>query len=382
MKLLHVSDIHFGTRFLNKDPKLRELLIEESYKTFNRLVEYLLKNDVKALLIPGDLFDGEYRSLRAEKYLIKTFNQLKNYGVRVFYSLGNHDSNTTFKNGFLRELPNNVILFNEEKPSSYLLEDQVYIHSCGHQSKNEDRNLVRNFPKAIEGYYNIGLLHCSIVSSVKKGDVYLPTKVEDLKSKNYDYWALGHIHKRSKITGNIYYSGSLYGLNSKETGHKGGLLITLEDNAFSVNFIDLSTINYESIRVDFQETSIKNEYELLEVIKEKLKPWDKKIMLKLVLTGGTKLYTFLTEEIHREELKNEIKRESQVIDVVMDTGGIERTINYKDYIKADNVLGYIEKNINDEAIRMEMLEKYKVDPTEEDFIKELMYMMVGAKNED
>ena len=111
MKLLHVSDIHFGTKFLNKDPQVRGLLIDESYKTFDRVMDYVLNNDVKALLIPGDLFDGEYRSLRAEKYLIDNFEVLKNYGVKVFYSLGNHDSNTTFKNGFLRELPNNVIIF-------------------------------------------------------------------------------------------------------------------------------------------------------------------------------------------------------------------------------------------------------------------------------
>lgn len=382
MKLLHISDIHFGAKFLNKDPKIRQLLIDESYKTFDQVINYVLGNDVKGLLISGDLFDGDYRSLRAEKYLIDTFEMLSSYGIKVFYSLGNHDSNITFKNGFLRELPSNVIIFNEAKPTSYLLEDEVYIHSCGHQSSVENRNLVKKFPSAKEGYYNIGLLHCSIVSNIKDNDLYLPTKVEDLESKNYDYWALGHIHKGSKVGKNIYYSGSLYGLSSKETGNKGGLLINFEDRRCSVKFIDFSTINYETIVIDLQEDSIENEYELLNILDQRLELFKKKIVLKLVLTGETPLYSFLKEAVHREEILSEITRKEKILDVAIDVSEIERTIHYEDYIREDNVLGYIEKSLEDEEFRSKILENYEVDLKDESFVKELMNMMVGASNED
>jgi len=382
MKLLHISDIHFGTKFLNKSSEIRQQLIDESYKTFNRVIDYVLNNEIKALLIPGDLFDGEYRSLRAEKYLIDTFNLLNNYGVKVFYSLGNHDSNITFKNGFLRELSKNVIIFNEENPSSYLLNDEVYIHSCGHQSKIENRNLAKEFPYAIEGYYNIGLLHCSIVSTHKSGDLYLPTRVEDLESKNYNYWALGHIHKREQVSKSIYYSGSLYGLNSKETRNKGGLLINLEGNECSINFIDFSTINYETLLIDLNKESIENEYDLLNLLDHRLTRFNKKIMLKIVLIGETKLFSYLDAVMKREELKNEIIRNEIVIDVAMDISGIERPINYKDYVQEDNVLGYIEESLSKEAFQREIFKKYKVDISNENFVKEIMGMMVGAKNDD
>lgn len=382
MKLLHISDVHFGTKFLNKDAESRRLLIDESYKTFDRVIDYVLNNDVKALLIPGDLFDGEYRSLRAEKYLIDTFERLNNYGIKVFYALGNHDSNITFKNGFLKELPNNVIIFNEEKPTSYLLGDEVYIHSCGHQSSIENRNLVKKFPEAKEGYYNIGLLHCSIVSNVKVSDLYLPTKVEDLEIKNYDYWALGHIHKRAEVGKNIYYSGSLYGLSFKETGNKGGLLINLEDQECTVKFIDFSTINYETIVIDLQGEAIENEYDLLKVLDQKINGFNKKIMLKLVLTGETPLYLFLKDKVHIEELISEIMGKENILDVAIDVTGIEKTIHYEDYIREDNILGYIEKTLRNEEIRSEILEHYAVDLRDKSFVKELMNMMVGASNED
>jgi len=382
MKLLHISDIHFGIKFLNKNQMTRKILIEESYETFDKALKFILDNDIKGLLIAGDLFDGEYRSLRAEKYLIQAFETLKHYGVKVFYCLGNHDSNTTFKNGFLRQLPSNVIIFNDENPSSYLLEDTIYIHSCGHQKKSESRNLVMDFPQYIENYYNVGLLHCSIVSTVTEEGNYLPTRLEDLQGKGYDYWALGHIHKRERVANNIYYSGSLYGLSSKETGNKGALLIDFKNNERIVKFVDLSTVNYETAVIDFEKELIENQYDLLKFIGKKIEPFDKKIMLKLILKGQTKIYNFLTQGISLNELREEVKRDDYIIDVSFDLEGLKRTINYEDYIREDNILGYMQKYLEDEDIRGKLIQKYNLDSIDDKFIKEIMNMMVGETNED
>lgn len=382
MKLLHISDIHFGAKFLNKDKKVREILINESYTTFDNAIKFILNNNIKGLLIAGDMFDGDYRSLRAEKYLIDAFEKLKNYNVKVFYCLGNHDSNITFKNGFLRQLPSNVIIFNEEKPSSYLLEDTVYIHSCGHQTGTEGRNLVSDFPKYIKNYYNVGLLHCSIVSTLTDHENYLPTRIEDLQGKGYDYWALGHIHKRKKVTDNIFYSGSLYGLSSKETGNKGGLIINFDNNETSVEFINLSSINYETVIVDFERELIKDQYELLKYLDKIIESLNKKIMLKLNFLGQTTLYEFFNQAENINELKDEIKRKRKIIDIEFNLDGLKRNINYEDYIRKDNILGYIQKYLENEEFRSQLIEEYNLDTIDEKFTKELMNMMVGAENED
>jgi DNA repair exonuclease SbcCD nuclease subunit len=52
-----------------------------------------------------------------------------------------------------------------------------------------------------------------------------------LEGKGYDYWALGHIHKRCIISEHphIAYSGNTQGRHVRETGAKGCLLVSVED---------------------------------------------------------------------------------------------------------------------------------------------------------
>ena len=47
--------------------------------------------------------------------------------------------------------------------------------------------------------------------------------VKDLYEKQFDYWALGHIHKRTILSEDppIIYPGNIQGRNKKEIGVKG-----------------------------------------------------------------------------------------------------------------------------------------------------------------
>jgi DNA repair exonuclease SbcCD nuclease subunit len=74
------------------------------------------------------------------------------------------------------------------------------------------------------------MLHCNVGSDTGH-DPYAPSALEDLISKNYDYWALGHIHKKTILNEAnplIIYSGNPQGLNPKETGVRGCFLINVE----------------------------------------------------------------------------------------------------------------------------------------------------------
>ena len=59
-------------------------------------------------------------------------------------------------------------------------------------------NLVPSYPKAAPGWFNIGLLHTS-ATGYEGHDRYAPCTLDDLRAKQYDYWALGHIHKRGVL---------------------------------------------------------------------------------------------------------------------------------------------------------------------------------------
>ena len=56
-------------------------------------------------------------------------------------------------------------------------------------------SLLPKYKARVEGCANIGLLHTSLAGSIEH-DVYSPCSLSDLTGYGYDYWGLGHIHKR------------------------------------------------------------------------------------------------------------------------------------------------------------------------------------------
>ena len=53
-------------------------------------------------------------------------------------------------------------------------------------------NLAKDYPAAVPGKFNVGLLHTSLTG--KPGhDTYAPCSEAELREKGYDYWALGHV---------------------------------------------------------------------------------------------------------------------------------------------------------------------------------------------
>nr|MDK8213685.1 DNA repair exonuclease [Enterococcus faecalis] len=61
-------------------------------------------------------------------------------------------------------------------------------------------------------------------------DHYAPFQKSHLQQLAYDYWALGHIHAAQQLSGHtpIVYPGNIQGTHFKETGPKGGVLVSLE----------------------------------------------------------------------------------------------------------------------------------------------------------
>ena len=77
---------------------------------------------------------------------------------------------------------------------------------------------------------NIGLLHTSC-GAQPAHDTYAPSTVRSLTNKAYQYWALGHVHKRERLAGPhpwIVYPGNLQGRHIGEEGPKGCELVTVD----------------------------------------------------------------------------------------------------------------------------------------------------------
>src|SRR5262249_18517428 len=109
---------------------------------------------------------------------------------------------------------------------------QVAISGRSFGSSETRENLVREYPAPVPGYFNIGLLHSSLVDA-EGHDCYAPCSPALLANHGYDYWALGHIHKRRRIQESgpaIISPGNLQGKNVREIGPKGACLVTVGDD--------------------------------------------------------------------------------------------------------------------------------------------------------
>src|SRR5699024_12360777 len=76
--------------------------------------------------------------------------------------------------------------------------------------------------------FHIATLHGSVHGNTLH-DPYTQFSLTDLQTKQFDYWALGHIHERAELatTPPIIYSGNTQGRHSHEQGEKGCNLIEI-----------------------------------------------------------------------------------------------------------------------------------------------------------
>ncbi len=90
-------------------------------------------------------------------------------------------------------------------------------------------------PTLLQGRINIGLLHTAVDGFGGSHERYAPCTVADLAAKNYDYWALGHVHERTEIAQApwIVYPGNLQARHVNEAGSKGATLVTITGGRIS-----------------------------------------------------------------------------------------------------------------------------------------------------
>jgi DNA repair exonuclease SbcCD nuclease subunit len=147
-------------------------------------------------------------------------------------------------------LPQHVTLFPHEQSGQLVLEEHgVAVHGQSFATRAVTHDLTRNYPKAVPGLFNIGLLHTSLTGRPGHEN-YAPTAPDALIAREYDYWALGHVHAREIVREDpwIVFPGNLQGRQIRENGPKGATLVTVSDGRVArVSWVDGSWV-LESVR--------------------------------------------------------------------------------------------------------------------------------------
>jgi len=198
-------------------------LRDSTFAAFTKLIEHAVKTKPDFILIAGDIYDGEDRSLRTQMKFREGMVKLDTAGIPVFISHGNHDHLGGRWTRF--DLPSNVHVFDEHVETVRLNvnNQEVLISGFSYKERHVRDKVIDRFPVAEDhDALHIGMLHGSLAGDETHA-VYAPFTKSELLAKRYDYWALGHIHVRQQLHESppIVYPGNLQGRHRNERGTKG-----------------------------------------------------------------------------------------------------------------------------------------------------------------
>lgn len=231
-RFIHAADLHLGSPFQGlalKDAAIAELFIEASRRAFSGLVDQAVERKVDFFIVAGDVYDGDWKDNKIGLFFNREVARLERAGIPVFLLKGNHDAESVITKTIT--LPKNVSEFPVNKPGSFKLDHlKVALHGQGFAERSAVDNLSLAYPRLEQGWFNIGVLHTSLTGREPHAP-YAPCSVEDLRSRGYDYWALGHVHDFEIVAEDplVVFPGNLQGRSIREQGAKGAVLVTVED---------------------------------------------------------------------------------------------------------------------------------------------------------
>src|SRR5690606_21310717 len=298
MRFIHAADIHLDSplRGLGSYEDMPvDILRSASRAAFTRLVEEAIALEVDFMVIAGDLYDGDWKDHNTGIYFARQMGRLRNAGIPVYVLHGNHDAESVMTSRLA--LPDNVHVFSSRKPQTFRLEaHKVALHGRSFPEARVIDNLAADYPGAVPGYLNIGVLHTALEGNSRHAN-YAPCSLEQLHAMGYRYWALGHVHDFQIYPGPVpvVFPGNLQGPHMREQGPKYGVLVTCVDvldetiERMELDVLRWNEYNVYIIACTSRKDVLSTLHRELEVLLHEQSS-DKPCVLRLVLQGETSLY--------------------------------------------------------------------------------------------
>lgn len=251
MKFIHCSDLHIDSPLdgLERYPGAPLAALRGATRqALVNLVELAVSRQVDFLVIAGDIFDGDWRDMNTGLFFNSQMRVLERAGISVYLKRGNHDAASEVTRALT--LPDNVHVFDADRPQTVRRDDlRVALHGRSFSERATPQDLAATYPDPVPGYFNIGVLHTSLAGYAAH-DPYAPTSLDILRSRGYDYWALGHVHAREVLQSDfprIVYCGNPQGRHAGETGAKGCELVSVEAGDMRTESVALDVVRWAVI---------------------------------------------------------------------------------------------------------------------------------------
>ena len=300
MRFVHIADMHFDMPFtvLSKNDFAEARRLDQR-KAFQKMIDYVKENKIEYLFIAGDLYENEYVRKSTIEYINNCFKQIPE--TKIYITPGNHDPYLVNSYYNKYEWSENVHIFTKlDKVSNENINIYGYGFTDFYSKKVE---LPTNLDNS---KINVLIMHADLDGSTKEFGDYNSILESELKNANFDYIALGHIHKNNyEENKNIIYPGSMIAGGFDELGNHGMVVGEIEEQTkkLSTQFISLDDKEFVESKLDVSNLSSKEE--LIENINNiKL---DSNKYYKVILTGAKNADIDTNELLKYTENKNIIK---------------------------------------------------------------------------
>lgn len=296
VRWIHAADLHLDSPLAGlaayKDAPT-QLLRTATREAFERLIERASQEKVDFMILAGDIYDGSWKDLETGIWFAKMMGRLRAAGIQVVMVDGNHDAESEIERRL--QLPENVYRFPSDRAATFEMAAlKVALHGRSFKHAATTENLSAGYPPPKLGWLNVGVLHTALEGH-SDHSAYAPCTRQELASKGYQYFALGHVHEHwmEKVGGcTIAFPGNLQGRHIKECGPRGALIVEAEDGeVVSVERIFTDVLRWERVTIDIGEYTTMRE--VLQGTSAKLvglhaeTQWDGPIAVRVEFVGSS-----------------------------------------------------------------------------------------------
>jgi DNA repair protein SbcD/Mre11 len=296
-RFIHTADLHLDSPLRSlalRNSDLAELIGDATRQALASIVDISIDEQVNALIIAGDLYDGDQTSMKTARYLASQMRRLHEAGIATFVIRGNHDALSRITQELI--LPPSVTVFGGRSQAIDISHNDLAlsIHGLSFAKPHAPESLLDKYHRPTPDTVNIGIMHTSLAGA-SGHDPYAPCKASDLHGWGFDYWALGHVHARTQHDGErrVIMPGMPQGRDISEGGEKTVTLVTLnDDRSITVEERLTSIAQFERVSVDLSPAKTWREaVDLIEngmgIVRDRTR--SARLVARIQLTGTTPL---------------------------------------------------------------------------------------------